>query len=353
MCRVCIMIKNFKNILVVRTDKLGDVILTTPALQCLREAYPKARITLLVAPALREIVESNPFIDEILVDDRTGEHKWLFGFIKLVLFLRKKKFDLAINYHTKKRTNVLCFLAGIPHRTGYKNNKFGFLLTHPIVDKRHWGEKHESEYCLDVLRYLDVSVARKEFFVTISKEAEDWLDAFLKKNNIASSDRVIVIHPGASDPARRWPGYYFAELIRLIHTVYPSCFIIIGNKDIHSIAENFIQSGSTPIIDLTGKTNLSQLASLIKRSDLLISNDSGPVHLATGLSRPVVAIFTRNQKGINPKRWGPLGPKARVVSVPEDNSISFVTAKAVNADYLELIKPQEVFEAVDAVLKTC
>ena len=117
---------NYRNILIVRTDRIGDVVLTTPAIEALRKAFPQARISILVTPVTRELVEGNPYLDEVLIDDRKGRHGGVFGFFNLVKTLRKRQFDLAIILHTKKRTNSLCFLAGIPHRVGYKNNKFGF-----------------------------------------------------------------------------------------------------------------------------------------------------------------------------------------------------------------------------------
>src|SRR3990167_2028582 len=146
----------FKNILIIRTDRIGDVVLTTPAIKALRDAFPQARMTILVSPGTKDLVEGNELLDEVLIDDRHGEHRGLFGYGKIVSLLRRRKFDLVINYHTKKRTNLLCFLAGIPVRTGYKNNKFGFLLNRPVKDERHFGKKHEAQYCLDILREFGI-----------------------------------------------------------------------------------------------------------------------------------------------------------------------------------------------------
>ena len=147
-----------RRILVVRTDRIGDVVLTTPAIRALRQAYPEAHIAILVAKSTQALVDGNPDLNDVLVDDRRGRHQGL-GFWRLVSEVRRKRFDLAVIFHTKRRTNLLCFFAGIPERIGYKNDKFGFLLTEQIPDDRPAGTKHESEYCLDMLRPLGGSPA--------------------------------------------------------------------------------------------------------------------------------------------------------------------------------------------------
>ena len=160
----------FNNILIVRTDRIGDVVLTTPAIKALRETYPVSRISVLVSPATFDLVNGNPYLDEILVDDRCGRHKGLLGFNRLVSEIRLKQFDLAVIFHTKRRYNLACWLARIPYRLGYKNNKFGFLLSHPIKDVRPLGKKHEAEYCLDVLKAIDIENNDLDVFVPWQKE---------------------------------------------------------------------------------------------------------------------------------------------------------------------------------------
>lgn len=343
----------FKNILIIRTDRLGDIVLTTPAIKSLRTAYPQARITLLVSPSTLEVIKDNPWVNEIMVDDRQGKHKGWLGFCQLIGELRSRKFDLVIVYHTKKRTNLFCFLAGIPRRIGYKNNKFGFLLNWPLKDERHLGKKHESEYCLDVLRAMGIEIKAKEFHVSLDPNSEAWVDEFCRSNNLDKSLRFIAIHIGSSDPARRWPTYRYAELIDKLSADSHNRFVIVGDPSLAADGNDICKRSKAPVISTIGQTNLSQLVSLIKRCDLLISNDSGPVHLATGLYRPVISIFTRNQPGINPTRWGPLGPKTAVVAVPEDSSISFAKSREMDTQFLELVETQQVFEVVDRILKLC
>lgn len=349
---------DFRNILIVRTDRIGDVILTTPAIKVLRQTYPAARISILIAPLTKELTAGNSDLDEIIVDDRRGVHRGISGFWRLVWSLRRKKYDLAILYHTKKRTNCLCWAAGIPRRVGYKNEKFGFLLTDQIPDERHLGRQHEAQYCLDVLRHLGISGNHifdkspqdlaEDVYVPISAGAWRWIEEFCREQHISGRERLIAIHPGASDPAKRWPERQFAGLIEQLAGRYPARFFLIGTQETTGIARQIVSLTQVPVLDLTGKTTVGQLAGVLKRCNLLISNDSGPVHIAAGAGTPCVSIFTRNRPGINPQRWHPLGRKIRVVSVPPSKSRS-----QDGSENSEAIPTQAVLEAVDDLFKLC
>lgn len=310
------MIKStLNNILIVRTDRIGDVILTTPAIRAIKEAYPKTKITLLVSPLTQDLISKNPFVDEILLDDRKNINKGILGFVKLISSIRRRKFDLAIVYHTKKRTNLACFLAGIEYRIGYKNNKFGFLLNHPVSDKRHLGEKHETEYCLELLSHLGIKSNNLSLDISVNNDNEKWAEEFIEKN-IAKDKKIIAIHAGASGPEKCWPSENFVELINEIGKRFQGVFILIGASHIKEISNKIKEKASAEIIDMAGKTTISQLVSLLKRCDLLISNDSGPVHMASALNTPVISIFTRNSPGINPERWKPLGENSIFIGPP-------------------------------------
>jgi len=347
--------KRVKNILIVRTDRIGDVVLTTPSIKAVREAYPNARICVLISSYTVDLIKGNPNIDEIIIDDKYGRHKGIFGFFKLVSTIRKEKFDLAIIYHTKKRTNALCFLSGIPMRLGYKNNKFGFLLTHPVYDNRVHGIKHEAEYCLDLLKKIDIKFNGEiKLELPILAHAVDWLKQFLSSSNISNKDLLIVVHPGASDPSKQWPEELFVKIINKLSRKYQSSkFVVIGAKNLKNIAKNLCSYTNTNVINLCGMTTVAELVSLLNRADLLISNDSGPVHIAAAMNTPVVSIFTRNQPGINPERWRPLGPNSTFVSVKPDNSLSFKKSGLISKKYLYNISPDDVLEAVDSVFKVC
>ncbi len=337
-------------ILAVRTDRMGDVLLTTPAFAALRRAFPRAEISVLVNPSTREIVDGNPHIDDIIIDDKHGRHRGALGFWRLVLQLRRRRFDVAVIFHTKKRTNVLCFLAGIPRRVGYRNNKCGFLLTEPLKDRRPEGRQHEAEYCLDVVRTLGVRSDALDMHFPLKEEAELWADRFLNDNGIASDVALVAVHPGASCVSKRWPPERFAGLINRLHTRYRVRSVLVGAAAHENLVRVLKERVDVPLLDLTGITSLAQLASLLKRCRLLVSNDSGPVHLATAVSTPVISIFGRNQAGLSPVRWRPLGPRDRFVHKEVGCEVCLAHNCAIDFKCLKEIPEDEIMAAVVELL---
>jgi len=308
-------LKIFNNILIIRTDRIGDVVLTTPAIKAVSQSYPASRISVLVTPVTCDLINGNPYVGEVLVDDRAGRHRGLFGFLRLVHEIRSKNFDLVIIFHTKRRYNLICAMAGIPCRLGYKNNKFGFLLNRPLQDIRPLGEKHEAEYCMEVLKALGIENNDLDILVPLQKEAEEWSYQWMEENGLKPNG-FITIHPGSSDPVKCWPAANFAMLMDRLAERYPLKIVLIGApQTMPASAEIVRQARKGPsFLNLTGKTSLAQTASLLRRSCLLVSNDSGPVHVAAGVGTSVISLFLRDQPGINVERWRPLGPKSYILN---------------------------------------
>ncbi len=340
-----------KRILIIRTDRIGDVILTTPVIKALRKAQPKSFIAMMVNPVGKGIVEGNPYLDEVIVYDKKGRDSGIFGFLNFVLNLKRRNFALSLNLHTKKRVNLISYLAGIKERIGYDNNKFSGLLTRRLKDLRIEGKKHEAEYCLDVLKAIGIKSDDKELFMPIKESAEKWADGLLRENNIKSTDTLIAIHPDASCPSKRWPIERFAQVCnKLIEEKGFKVAIISGPKDsyIVKMVKRYLRH---PVIDLSGKTTVSQLASFLKRCKLLISNDSGPVHVASALGVAVIAIFGRNQAGLSPKRWGPLGENNIILYRDVKCKICLAHNCKIGFMCLSVISVKDVLEAVDRILK--
>lgn len=328
---------------------MGDVVLTIPAIRALDQAFPSARISLWVDRSTKDLVEGLPFIDEVILEEMAAG---LPGYFRHVVALKRKKFDLAVIYHTKRRTNMACFLAGIPHRLGYKNNKFGFLLTQPIVDERHLGTKHEAEYCMDLLKSIGVKGGGLELQVALHEDAEAWAERFFIDHKLAGSP-VIAIHPSASCPTRFWPVDSYADLASRIIRQYKAPVIIVGKKNVQPAAGKIMARAGSGVIDLTGQTSLSQLTSILKRCRMLISNDSGPVHVGAAVGIPVISLFLRSQPGINPQRWRPLGRNSILLQNKKGEEILLDPACKVVGGRFDSISAEEVFLKVEEILGKC
>ena len=341
----------YKRILIVRTDRIGDVLLSTPVIKALRDSYPNAYMAMIVSPYAKDIVEGNPYLDEVIIYDKDGKHKSWVRSMKFARNLKKKKFDLTIILHPTNRVHLVTFFARIPKRVGY-DRKLGFLLTDKIRHTKQLGEKHELEYALDLVRYLGIEPKDKSLFMPIKPESEKWVEELFQQEGIEKTDKLLVIHPGASCPSKIWPSERFAEVAdRLMEKYGFKVLLIAGPKDI-KIAQEVIKKMRHPAVNLAGKTSVSQLATILKKCQLFISNDSGPVHIASALGIPVISIFGRNQKGLSPLRWGPLGRKDRVLH-KEVGCIECLAHNCVKEfACLKAISVEEVLNTVDLILKS-
>lgn len=341
---------SYKRILIVRTDRIGDVVLSTPVIKALRDAYPASFIAMMVSPYTKDMVEGNPYLDETILFDKDSRHKGFWSSMRFALALKKKRFDLVLVLHPTNRVHLVTFFAGIPRRVGF-NRKFGFLLTDKISHQKQFGEKHESEYNLDFVRFLGIDPKDKSLFVPVSCDAEKWVDELLSRAGIKETDRLLVIHPGASCPSKIWPNDRFALVAdRLIERYGFKVFVIAGMKD-KALAQQVVNRMHHPVTSLAGENSLSQLTSLLRRSHLFISNDSGPVHIASALGLPLISLMARNEPGLSPKRWGPLGQRSRMLH----KQVGCVRCLAHRCEKefacLKAISVEEVLEAADFLLE--
>ena len=338
-----------KRILIVRTDRIGDVVLSTPVIENLRLRFPDAYIAFMCRPLTYEVVEGNPYLNEVIVYDKYGKHKSWISSLIFSRQLRAKDFHWAIILHPTNRAHLLTFLARIPVRVGW-DKKMKFLLTKAIVHNKQEGKKHELEYTLDILRSLGIPILSKSTYFPVKKEAESFIEEYLYKEGVGSEDLFIVVHPSASCVSKRWPSQYFLTLIRmLIHHLKAKVAVVTSKEEV--VYGEAIVKGERKVIDLRGKLTLSQLASLLKRADLFISNDSGPVHIAASLGTPVISIFGRNEKGLSPPRWRPLGERSFYLH--KDVGCQRCLAHSCPKDYLCLkaITPKEVFTLAKKILQ--
>ncbi len=336
-------------ILIARTDRIGDVAISTPVIEVLRKEFRLARIEMCVRPQAAGIIEDNPQLDGVFVFDKAGRHSGPLGILRFIIELAMKRFDVAVILHPTAMMNISCFLAGIPKRIGY-DRKCGFLLTDRLPHDKQEGKKHELEYTLDVVRKMGIKVSGPRIKVYLSKKSEENAAGLLKSCGIDFTKKLIAVHPGSSCRSKKWPVGNFIKTIRMLgrdNMAYQ--FIVLGDTGCSEEGKKIAEE--TGAVDLTAKTHTKALAAVIKQSALLISNDSGPVHVAVGVGTPVIAIFGRNQKGLSAKRWGPLG--VTDVVMQKDAGCPVCLAHECIRDFkcLEAVTPEEVAEAASRLLR--
>ncbi|HOW58494.1 MAG TPA: glycosyltransferase family 9 protein [Candidatus Omnitrophota bacterium] len=329
-------------ILVTRTDRIGDLVLTTPVFKALRERFPGAWIAAVIFLEHREILAGNPYLDEVILYDKQGSEKNFWGAFWFAQKLRKKKFNIVIHCHGTNRMHMAGWFARIPVRIGYAR-RAAWALTHVHPYDKKEGKKQEAEYLLELLAPLGIQPSREvRTFFPITHRAERSLENLFLFHKIPQNLPWIVLSPSASDATKMWPAERFGALATRIHKGTPSIFIAIGTKEDRTIVEALKRNTTAPVFDMSGRLSLGMLGALFKKSALLVSNDSGPVHIAAAVGTPVVSIFGRYESGLGPCRWRPLGDQTRVVA----KDVSAIPETQRQFTYINEISVDDVFQAV-------
>jgi len=280
---------NIKKILVIRNDRFGEFLLNIPAIRALKVTYPQAKISLAVSPVVYELAGAVECADEVVVWDEQFRRG-----------LRKQKFDACVILNPTKEAHWACFWAGIPVRVGY-GRKWGFLLTHRLKDTKHLGDRHEVDCNLELVGLIGAK--------TLDKTIKVKVDGNLFPE--FAGEEIVAIHPFTSDPVKRWPVERFKNLALRIRRELGLGVVIVGRTVDRGVP--FVFDMGEGIVDMVNKTSLVELAALLKRCSLLVSCDSGPMHLAAAVGTPVVALFRNDLPGKTAKRWGPQGEGHTVI----------------------------------------
>jgi heptosyltransferase-2 len=298
-----------KNILLVRTDRIGDVILSLPMLPLLKSRFPNARISVLARNYTRELVERHSCVDEVLVYENEDSVRSLWNTLK---HIRARKFDLAIIPYPRFRSTFLMFLAGIRLRVGTGYRWYSILFNRKVYEHRKDAQRHEVEYNLNLLRSLGIEIdGAAQFELTISSPAKKAVDSFLAENSISGEEKFVILHPGSGGSARDWRAENFSELGDKVKALLGLKVLVSGGNGEDRLVQNVVEGMKTRPVAAVGKFSLDELGALIQRAAVFVSNSTGPMHIAAILGTPVVAFFPPILQ-CSPVRWGPYTEKKKV-----------------------------------------
>ncbi|MDD3375400.1 MAG: glycosyltransferase family 9 protein [Candidatus Omnitrophica bacterium] len=270
-----------QNILVVNVNWLGDVIFSSPAFKALKEKYPESHVACLGVPRVAEVLEHIDGIDEVIVYEEKGCHASLLGKLRLINQLRKKRFDIVFLFHRSLTRALLVFMAGIPIRVGYDAKKRGMFLTHRV--KPLIGVVHRSDFYLNVIEFFRIEVKDRNYYLKVYDEDIEFVSKLFKDNGIKSDDFVIVLNTGGNWDLKQWSEESFSFLIDQIAKEFRFKIVLTGGlKDVERV-ERIIAGLKNDVVNFAGKTNLSQLMGVMQRADVVISADSGPLHVASSV----------------------------------------------------------------------
>jgi heptosyltransferase-2 len=302
-------------ILVRAPNWIGDAVMCEPAVRGLRSLFPEAELTMLAKPAVAQLFLAHPGLNCVLVYDDKGAHAGISGKWSLAGTLRRYRFDLAVLFQNAFEAAFIAWLAGIPRRYGYATDGRVLFLTEPVAVPNGPVPTHQVEYYWNVLRPLGMGGEATSPTLSVSAEEDRMVDVRLASAGIDSSALIIGINPGSTyGSAKRWLSDRFAEVAkRLVRRLEQSerahvAVVILGAKGEESLGKDIAaQLGGRSVV-LSGATTIRELMGVVKRCRLLITNDTGPMHIAAACGVPVVAVF-------GPTDWRTTAPYGRERSI--------------------------------------
>lgn len=331
-------LEQIDRILIVRLAPLGETILTTPVIRALRQHFRDAYIAYMVAPTREDLVSANPHLNEVLTYHASVP--------KLIYQIARRKFQMVLVLQPTFRLVLHTFLARIPFRVGFETNAAGKKLLNLAVPNNT--SQHEIQRYLDVVRALGVKVVDDEPEVFVDTAGMAWVNNFLEKRKLDDSKPVIGLNPGAATTYRRWHAANFAALGDRLHEAYDAHIVITTGpregKLADQVAEQMVYS---PLI--VNQATPMQLAALLQRCRLYISNDTGPMHLSTAVKTPTVALFGAS----NLIQWAPPWDKHAVLARKDCPFLKTLSSKAWDAhperarENLAAITPDTVMATVE------
>lgn len=268
---------------------IGDSVLAIPSLRSLKNNFPKSSIIIVAKNWVKDVFMNLEFVDDIMVIPDKNDSKSIKTGAKK---LKKHEFDAGLLLPNSFISALLFYMSGIPKRWGYKKEGRQVLLTKPVQHKNQRKQIHQVQYYQNLIHGLGLKVYPPKLHFSMTKQERDLARNFLRSFNIDPQKKLVVLNPGASyGPAKRWPVSRYGELAKILQKKFNLQLIIIGSKAEAGLANSISACLDKKCINLTGKTTLRMLAGVMSLADLVVSNDSGPMHLSNALGTPVVALF--------------------------------------------------------------
>ncbi|MFZ0034316.1 MAG: glycosyltransferase family 9 protein [Sedimentisphaerales bacterium] len=308
-----------RNILLIKPSSLGDIVLALPALSALRRSFPEAKISWFVRPEFAPLLKNHPDLTEVILFDRkflgkAWYHPRAFAsLVSLIWRLNRSRFDAVIDLQGLFRTAIFAWLSGCKKRFGMANaREFGHIFyTHKVAQDKDC--IHLVDYYLKIVRAAGACETQVQFSLPIDYSAADAVNRLLKTNGIKLNDYAVFV-PTSAHEGKCWPVERFAALADKVSREFHLSIIATGAASEKDAVEELKSRANVPIANFAGATSISELVALLKTARLVVSNDTGPGHIAAALGVPVVLIFGPT----NPARVHPYNRPECAVAVEPD-----------------------------------
>lgn len=299
-----------ERIALLKPSALGDIVHALPVLTALRQRFPQAHITWVVNRTYEPLLRGHRDLDDTLAFDRRA---WRRGWgpaarswLRFLRELRRRRFDLVIDLQGLFRTAIMMAMTASPRRVGLSSAREGAIWTYTdTIDVPDFHSLHAVERCWLVAEAFGVGHLPRHFHIPIGEGARRWVEEAVRD----CPRPWLMLGPGSRWPTKRWPTQHFAALAGRAQAEFGGTVFFVGGSDETPLAQAIRSRLPGPSHDLTGVTTLPQLAALLQRADAMLANDTGPLHLAAALGRPVIAPYTCTKVRLN----GPYGCEAGAV----------------------------------------
>jgi lipopolysaccharide heptosyltransferase I len=304
-----------ERILIIKPSSLGDIVHALPVLAGLRERYPQAHISWLVAGGFAGLLRDHPMLDDVIPFDRRrfGRMWWNprahLDFWRFVRELRRRRFDLVVDLQGLFRSGFLARATGAAQRIGLADARETAWIFYSRRARCPADARHAVERNCAVADLLGLRVRPPRFPLEASPAAIAGVRELLRETTGDEVPHFIAVLPGARWPSKLWPPQRFAELIDRLHAEGRPRGVLLGAAEDRAVAGAIVESAKCPPINLVGRTTLPQLVAALALADLVVAHDSGPMHVAAALGRPIVAIFGPTDPG----RTGPYAADVRIM----------------------------------------
>lgn len=334
-----------KNILIVRTDRIGDVVLSLPLAGIIKKYYPKSKISFLVRNYTKDIVLSHSYIDEVLILNKSEDK---IDFIENIKKISAKKFDTCIIVNPTFSVALILYFSGIKNRIGTGYRWYSFLFNKRVFEHRKFAEKHELEFNLSMLKMIGINEEINEknvkYDLSVDNKALIKVDEILLAEKVELKKPLIIIHPGSGGSSIDLPMSKYIQLVKkLDNDGYQ--IIITGSKSEYELCNNLILSER--IKNLAGKLNLKELMALISRATLFISNSTGPIHIAAALGKHIIGFYPKIIS-CSKERWAPYTDK-KIIYVPEIECSDCTREKCEALNCMQSINIDNVYNDIKKI----
>lgn len=300
-------------ILIVKLSAIGDVVHTLPCLESLRAAYPESRITWLIEEDAYEIIKGHPCLDHVLVSRRKT---WIKNIFKpsrsiqtiheigsFIRELKRTEYDIVVDFQGLFKSGILARISGSKRRVGYdKTRELSYLFLNERIFPYN-PDSHAVQRYIHLARYAGGEAIEPRFFIPIQENNIECVKGFLKENNIKEGDKIIAINPCSGWDTKLWEWERFSILSDRITDILDAKIVLTGSEDDRALIDAISNKMQNPVCNTAGRMSLKDLAYLLSLVDIMVTTDTGPMHIASAVETPTIALFGPTA----PCRTGPYG----------------------------------------------